>query len=123
MSPSPSFCSFSRDTSKSGFGGAGGILIKDMNILSKLKREHSSQHPQGHKIREEIYWVYQALTKKMTNVLSYITPFMSIQHEVPLCIKALLNKENKFKVFENLVWGQILGSVFEQSLDSYLRLV
>ena len=31
----------------------------------------------------------------------------------------LLYKENKFKATENLMWDQLLlGSVFEQSLDS-----
>ena len=30
--PSPSFCSFSRDTSKSGLGGAGGIYRQQIKI-------------------------------------------------------------------------------------------
>lgn len=89
--------------------------MKKTNVLIKLKREHLSLH-----LQEEIYWVHQAQVKNMINVLiSYITPLMSIQHKIPLCIMVLLHKENKFKAIENLIWDQLLlGSVFEQSLDS-----
>ena len=62
------------------------------------------------------------VVKNIINVLiPYITLFIGIQHncKIPLCIMVLLYKENKFKAIENLMWDQLLlGSVFEQSLDS-----
>lgn len=38
-SPSPSFCNFSRDASKSGLGGHGGIYNNSMTITFKIKYE------------------------------------------------------------------------------------
>ena len=80
------------------------IVLRPSDLA--LKRKYLSLH-----LEEEIYWVYQALVKNM----------IGIQHKIPLCIMVLLYKENKFKATENLMWDQLLlGSVFEQSLDSWV---